>query len=66
MADGIETTVTHERAREAARRLIYGAFRRDGERLDAVNRPRFSIPAQSQDDDDLVIVAYIEQQAARP
>lgn len=55
-------TITHERAREAARRLIAGSFRRDGERLADDKRPRFSIPTRVEHDDDTVIVTYIEQQ----
>lgn len=49
-------SVTHERAREAARRLIAGSFRR----VDM--RPCFSIPARPDEDDDLVLMAYIRQQ----
>lgn len=55
-------TITHERAREAASRLIAGSFRRDGERLADDKRPRFSIPTRIEKDDDTVIVTYIEQQ----
>ena len=53
---------THDRASEAARRLIAGAFRRDGERLEDDRHPRFSIPTRIDHDDDTVIVAYIDQQ----
>lgn len=56
--------ITHERAREAARRLTAGAFRRDKEYLDSEKRPRFSIPARPDEDDDLVLFEYIRQQAA--
>ena len=57
-------TITHERAREAARRLIAGSFRRDGEHLDSDKRPWFSIPARPDHDDDLVLCEYIRQQKA--
>jgi hypothetical protein len=54
--------ISHQQVREAARRLISGAFRRDGEYLHPENRPRFSIPAASDQDDDLVLMDYIRQQ----
>lgn len=55
--------ITHERAEEAASRLVSGSFRRDGERLPDDKRPRFCIP-RKEDDDDAVIFAYIKQQKA--
>ncbi len=58
------TPVTHDEAREIARRLIHGSFRRDGEQLEHDKRPRFSIPANPDRDDDLRICDYIEQQKA--
>lgn len=58
------TPITHDEAREIARRLIHGSFRRDGEQLEHDKRPRFSIPANPDRDDDLRIRDYIEQQKA--
>lgn len=58
-------TITHDEAWEAARRLIRGAFRRDGERLSSDDCPRFHIPARPDACDDLVIAAYIAQQRAK-
>jgi hypothetical protein len=49
--------------REAVSRLIAGAFRRDGERLGDDKRPRFSIPARPDEDDDLVVSAAIKRAA---
>jgi hypothetical protein len=57
--------ITHDEAAAAARRLIHGAFRRDGERLSDDDRPRFHIPARPDACDDLVLTAYIEQQRAK-
>ena len=56
--------VSLERAREAARRLVRGAWRRDGERLERDDQPRFSIPCRPDADDDVVIMNYIRQQEA--
>lgn len=56
--------VSHERAREAARRLIKGSFRRDGERLEREDQPRFTIPCRPDADDDVVLMNYIRQQEA--
>lgn len=53
-----EATISHDEAKEIASRLIAGAFRREDK------RPQFSIPANPDRDDDLRIMAYIEQQAA--
>jgi hypothetical protein len=49
--------ITHEKARESARRLINSAFQQEP-------RARLGIPARPGYDDDLVIVEYIKQQAA--
>jgi len=54
--------ISHERAMEAAHRLIQGAFRRDGLVLPIGDRPRFSIPCRPDHDDDCVIREYIKQQ----
>ncbi|UEM08026.1 hypothetical protein JL101_035845 (plasmid) [Skermanella rosea] len=51
--------ISHQEAREIAHRLICGAFNRDN------NRPRFTIPANHDRDDDLLMLAYIEQQERR-
>lgn len=51
-----DRVVTHERAREAAHRLVNSHFRQEP-------RARASIPA-NEDDDDLVITDYITQQIA--
>lgn len=59
-----QTTISHEQARAAARRLIRGAWRRDGEQLASDDRPRFSIPCRPGDDDDVVLMTYIAQQVA--
>lgn len=56
--------ITNDEAMDAARRLIAGAFRRDGEDLPSERRPRFSIPAQPDRDDDLVLMAYLKDAAA--
>ena len=48
---------------DAALRLIAGAFRRDGEQLDARRRPRFSIPTRPQDDDDCVVIDALKAAA---
>ena len=50
--------VTHEEAREIAKRFIDANFNNPGE------RPRIGIPARPDYDDDLLLCAYIEQQAA--
>lgn len=52
--------ISHAEAREVAQRLIDGAFRNSDK-----PRPRFSIPADKDRDDDLLISAYIAQQAAK-
>ncbi|BDA85439.1 hypothetical protein Sa4125_29810 [Aureimonas sp. SA4125] len=57
-------TISHAEARDASSRLIAGAFRRDGERLEDDVRPRFGIPTRVDYDDDCLIVAYIEQREA--
>jgi phosphoribosyl-ATP pyrophosphohydrolase len=59
---GQQDRISHDQAREAARRLIKGAFRRDGLVLPACDRPRFTIPCRPQDDDDCAINEYIRQQ----
>lgn len=46
---------------ESAGRLTNGAFRRDGEVLAPDKRPRFSIPARPDRDDDLVLVRDIAE-----
>lgn len=60
-----KTLITHDQAMEAALRLIAGAFRRDGLVLPADKRPRFSIPARPDHDDDIVLCDYIRQQKDR-
>lgn len=60
-----KTPITHDQAMEAALRLIAGAFRRDGQVLQATERPRFSIPTRPDYDDDVVLCNYIRQQKAR-
>lgn len=57
-----ERNISHDDARKVAQRLINGSFRRDGEQLEYDRRPKFSIPARPDYDDDLVISSYIEQQ----
>lgn len=57
-------TITHDEALEIARRLIAGSFRRDGERLETKDQPRFSIPCRPDHDDDTRMLAYINQQKA--
>lgn len=57
--------ISHEEAREVARRLISGSFRRDGERLDSEHCPRFSIPTRVDHDDDCLIISYINQTERR-
>jgi Sec-independent protein translocase protein TatA len=52
--------VTHEEARQIAKRFIDANFNNPGE------RPRIGIPARPDYDDDLLLCAYIEQQAALP
>lgn len=59
--DVLKPGVSHTAAIEAARRLIKGAFRRDGEDLSSKDRPRFSIPARPEQDDDLVLMAFLKQ-----
>lgn len=61
-----EGGIAHGEAKAAALRLIAGAFRRDGERLESRQLPRFSIPCRPDHDDDCMILAYIDQQQARP
>ena len=51
--------VSHEKAREIAQRYINYAFGNSGE------LPRHSIPARPDHDDDLLLMAYIEQQAGK-
>lgn len=51
--------IPHREALEAAHRLINSHFGND-------NRARTSIPARPNYDDDLVLCAYIRQQATRP
>lgn len=48
--------IDHHVARQAAQRLINGAFNNGGE------KPRFHIPSRP-DDDDLLVMAYIDQQS---
>jgi hypothetical protein len=48
-------TISHDEAREVARRLINSHFRREP-------GARVGIPARPDYDDDLLICAYIEQQ----
>lgn len=50
--------ISHAEARQALERLLNSHFRREGE------RPRVGIPARPDYDDDLVLLAYIEQQRA--
>lgn len=61
----IKAPITHDQAMEAARRLIAGAFRRDGQVLKASERPRLSIPSRPDYDDDVVLRDYIQQQRDR-
>jgi hypothetical protein len=49
--------ISHEQARESAQRLINSHFRQEP-------HARVSIPARPGHDDDLIIMAYIEQHAA--
>lgn len=49
---------------DAALRLIAGAFRIDGQRLEEPRRPRFTIPRQADDSDSLVIDWIDEATAA--
>jgi hypothetical protein len=51
--------ISHDEAREIASRLIAGSFRREDK------RPHFSIPANPERDDDLLMMAYINQQALK-
>ncbi len=53
-----------EGAEGAARRLIQGAFRRDGERLPSEDRPRFHIPARPGFCDDLLVAEVLADHAA--
>jgi hypothetical protein len=50
--------VSHDEAQEIALRFVDGHFGNDNE------RPRVSIPANPRRDDDLRLLAYIEQQRA--
>lgn len=52
--------IGHDEAREIASRLIAGAFGSHDKK-----RPHFSIPADKELDDDLLMCAYIEQQRMR-
>lgn len=54
--------VSHDDAVAIVSRLVAAAFRRDGERLSDDRRPRLSIPARPDRDDDLRIAAYVDQQ----
>jgi hypothetical protein len=54
--------ISAKEAEAAARRLIAGSFRRDGERLD--DHPRFTIPADPDRDDDLIIMGFIRQHSS--
>lgn len=56
-----ERAVPHDEAKQIAQRLISGSYRRDGERLPTASTPRFSIPCRPNHDDDMLIMAYIEQ-----
>ena len=49
---------------DAVRRLINGAFRRDGERLESDKHPRFSIPCRPEYDDDMVALQGISEASA--
>jgi hypothetical protein len=49
----------------ATQRLIAGAFRRDGERLESRRTPRFSIPCRPDADDDVVVLDALRHAAAR-
>ncbi|MDY8108304.1 hypothetical protein U0C82_03955 [Fulvimarina sp. 2208YS6-2-32] len=49
----------------AVQRLIAGAFRRDGERLESEKRPRFSIPCRPKHDDDTVVLDALKEAARR-
>ena len=60
-----KTLGTHDQAMEAALRLVAGSFRRDGQVLSAKERPRFSVPARPDYDDDIVLCDYIRQQRDR-
>jgi hypothetical protein len=54
-----QTTISHLEARIIAQKFIDWYFDNGGE------RPRISIPANSKHDDDLQLMAYIEQQEAK-
>lgn len=56
--------ISHDEAAEIALRLIAGAFRRDGERLEEHLRPRLTIPCRPDRDDDVRLMTYINQQRA--
>lgn len=58
LADELDSTAA------PIRRLIQGAFRRDGERLPEADRPRFSIPCRPDHDDDTFTIDTIQQVAA--
>jgi hypothetical protein len=49
--------ISHEEARQIAQRLINSAFR------NGKDEAHFEIPANKERDDDLLIMAYIHQQA---
>lgn len=51
--------IGHDEARECARRFIDGHFNNPGR-----ERPRASIPARPDYDDDLLLLSYIKQQEA--
>lgn len=56
MQTKVARVVTHDEARAAAQRFIDGHFNNPGE------RPRISIPADLERDDDVLLMDYIEQQ----
>ena len=54
----ITRTISHDEAQQIAKRFIDGHFNNKGD------HPRISIPARPDYDDDLLLLAYIEQQRA--
>ncbi len=58
MAEIVVTLITHEQAKESALRLLNSARANDGPRA------RFTIPVR-EDDDDILLLAYIAQQEYR-